>query len=174
MALALPLLASLYLAQHHVSAQRLSSDPFINNSWNGEFTWPAGSTGSFDQGSPMGIAWQSPYQLVNIYLIWNQTVGKPIVNQCQVATGRPGNVTYDWTVSCAMPPNCATAEPLFDVRRNINHQHHQHHQHHHHLSLFYVHDKSKLVDNYLFTAEFFICIHGIIRYEHHILLLPEN
>lgn len=86
MALALSLLASLYLAQHHVSAQRLSSDPFINNSWNGEFTWPAGSTGSFDQGSPMGIAWQSPYQLVNIYLIWNQTVGKPIVNQCQVAS----------------------------------------------------------------------------------------
>ncbi|GAB1731870.1 hypothetical protein NU195Hw_Modified_346t1 [Hortaea werneckii] len=108
MALVLPLLASLYLAQCHVSAQRLSPDPFINNSWNGEFTWPAGSTGSFDQGSPMGIAWQSPYQLVNIYLIWNQTVGKPIVNQCQVATGRPGNVTYDWTVSCAMPPNCGT------------------------------------------------------------------
>ncbi|KAI6838158.1 hypothetical protein KC340_g4184 [Hortaea werneckii] len=170
MALALPLLASLYLASYHVSAQMLSSDPFINNSWNGEFTWPAGSTGSFDQGSPMGIAWQSPYQLVNIYLIWNQTVGKPIVNQCQVATGRPGNVTYDWTVSCAMPPNCATAEHLFDFRRNINHQHHQHH---HHLSLFYLHNKSKLVDNYLITAEVFICSYAVVRYQHHILL-PED
>ncbi|KAI7205070.1 hypothetical protein KC316_g421 [Hortaea werneckii] len=158
----------------------------------------------------MGIAWHSPYQLVNIYLIWNQTVGKPIVNQRQVATGWPGNVTYDWTGSCAMPPNCGTdicasssGEAPF-VLRIVDADGDLHEVNDGGfwsrelwiqplrpsstsaetsttgttstttISFFYLHDKSKLVDNYLFTAELFVRVYGIVRYKHHILPLPED
>ncbi|KAK4554473.1 hypothetical protein LTR86_008327 [Recurvomyces mirabilis] len=101
------------IAAQSVTASTLPALPtgnFINNTQNGEFTWPSGATGIFNQGSPMGIRWESPYNLVNIYYIWNQTVNKAVVNQCQIVTGAPGNMSYDWEVNCAIPPNCNTQD----------------------------------------------------------------
>ena len=34
----------------------------------------------------MGITWETPFTLVNLYLIWNQTVGEAIGHQKQIGS----------------------------------------------------------------------------------------
>jgi hypothetical protein len=75
-----------------VSAQDVTfpdvpSTPFIDTPSAGNFTWPSGSTGIFDQGTPMRIAWESPYTQINLYLIWNQTVNEGIGAERQKQIG---------------------------------------------------------------------------------------
>lgn len=53
---------------------------------SGKFTWPAGDTSTFDEGSSMTITWTSNFSAVNLYSIFNQTVGETITNQTQIAS----------------------------------------------------------------------------------------
>jgi hypothetical protein len=73
-------------AQDDPEFPSLPTTPFIDRPSAGNFTWPSGSTGIFDQGTPMSITWESPYTQVNLYLIWNQTVGEGIGSQRQIGS----------------------------------------------------------------------------------------
>jgi hypothetical protein len=68
----------LVIARDDTEFPSVPSTPFIDTPSAGNFTWPSGSTGVFDQGTPMRIAWESPYTQINLYLIWNQTVNEGI------------------------------------------------------------------------------------------------
>jgi hypothetical protein len=58
-------------------------NPYIPE--NGNFTNPSGFTSSYDQGSQMVIQWETPYDAVNLYIIWrgNRSVSLD-ERQCQI------------------------------------------------------------------------------------------
>ncbi|KAG8627167.1 hypothetical protein KVT40_004650 [Elsinoe batatas] len=66
----------------------------------GNFSFPAGSTQIFDQGTPMTIRWTTSFSAVNLYVVYNASSNPPQLGiQRQLATGYSSEI-LDWTVSC--------------------------------------------------------------------------
>jgi hypothetical protein len=83
LSLAIPLV----VAQDASTTTELSVEPTPYMPWNGNFTTPSGGTASYDQGSAMVLAWDSPYSEVNLYAIWRGNRSVPLSErQCQIAS----------------------------------------------------------------------------------------
>jgi hypothetical protein len=88
------LLLSTYCLLRRVECQSvtpyelLPSTPWGCSNIGGVFSWPAGGTGIFDEGSTMTISWNTTFPSVNIYQVWtsNISVCAPLLQQTQITS----------------------------------------------------------------------------------------
>ena len=105
----------------HEPFETLQTYPLYNSS-EGKFKWPSGTTAVFDEGSSMTVTWGTDFDSINLYVVYNQTVGEGIQFQTQLASeyrlNPAQNVpaytfvftagyrerSYEWEVEC--DPDC--------------------------------------------------------------------